>query len=86
MERDMGNEREANGQVGRSGKSPKLNAGYQKADDCMVSLKRIEFALERVKLRGESEVKVGGEEGGRRERERTEADEKDSPRWKGPSE
>lgn len=38
-----------------SGKSPRFSAGYQKADDCTVSLKRIEFALERVKLRGKAE-------------------------------
>lgn len=45
----------------RSGKSP-LNIGYQKADDCTLSLKRIEFALERIKLRGKRS-KVRGEEG-----------------------
>jgi len=35
----------------------RLNVGYQKADDCTVSLKRIEFTLERVKLRRGNEVK-----------------------------
>lgn len=35
--------------------SAPFSAGYQKADDCTVSLKRIEFALERVKLRGKAE-------------------------------
>lgn len=46
-------------------KISRLNVGYQKADDYTVSLKRIEFALERVKLRERRGVKGKGESGGK---------------------
>lgn len=46
---------------GKEWKISRLNVGYQKADDYTVSLKRIEFALERVKLREKRSKRKGRE-------------------------
>lgn len=64
---------------GKEWKISRLNVGYQKADDYTVSLKRIEFALERVKLRERTRerAEVKEEEEEEEEKERARAMEKD---------
>lgn len=54
-----------------------MNVGYQKADDYTVSLKRIEFALERVKLRERERRGVKEEEEEEEGKERARGTEKD---------